>query len=63
MSGDRPLSRQEAEIAATKAWSAYAALLRTEAADPDLRTNPYWEPLRDTAYARFRSLYECEALK
>jgi hypothetical protein len=43
---------------AEDAFAAYAALARLEAQQPTLRTNPYWEALRDAAFARFRAAFE-----
>lgn len=30
----------------------------TERENPELSGNPYWQALRDTAFARFRSAFE-----
>jgi hypothetical protein len=40
------------------AFEAYAALRRLQIAEPKLAGNAYFTALVETAYARFRSLYE-----
>lgn len=57
------LTRREAERMAHLSWDAFAALQRTEAREPELRDNPYWQPLKDAAHARFRAVFESEAMK
>ena len=42
----------------TQAWEAHVALLQHERAHPDLRLNPYWQALKDSAHARFRAAFE-----
>lgn len=44
--------------AADAAYAAHVALIELEAARPDLSGNPYWNALRDTAFARFRAAFE-----
>jgi len=55
--------RAEAEQRANSAWGAYAALVRAEQRDADLHTNEFWQALKDTAHARFRAIYESEAMR
>lgn len=43
--------------AADAAYAAHAALIGLEAERPDLARNPYFQALRDTAYARFRAAF------
>lgn len=50
------LSGLDAE--AQQAFEAHAAMMKAEAADPVLRANPFWQALRDTAFARFQAFYE-----
>lgn len=57
------LTRREAESMAHLSWDAYAALQRAEKREPELRDNPYWQPLKEAAHARFRAIYESEAMK
>lgn len=44
--------------AADAAYAAHTALVEMEAARPFLARNPYWNALRDTAFARFRAAFE-----
>lgn len=39
-------------------FEAYAALRRLQIAEPKLAGNAHFQALVDTAYARFRALYE-----
>jgi hypothetical protein len=48
---------------ASEAFDAHAALVRAESLRPALKRNPYWQALRDTAFARFKILYEFETDK
>jgi hypothetical protein len=43
--------------AADAAYQAHTALIEIETKRPDLRGNPYFQALRDTAYARFRAAF------
>lgn len=43
---------------AEEAFAAHSALLKAERADPGLSGNPYWQALRDAAFARFRAAFE-----
>ena len=38
---------------ADQAFTAHAAMLKAQAADPSLRDNPFWVMLRNDAYERF----------
>lgn len=51
-----PIIQCHAE-AADQAFAAHTALLQAERADPKLIANPYWQALRDAAYARFRASF------
>lgn len=55
-----PLPTVEADPAANaaRAWDAHVALLIMEQLRPSLRDNEFWQALRDTAFARFRSAFE-----
>ena len=44
--------------AADAAYQAHTALIEIEVKRPDLVRNPYWNALRDTAYARFRAAFQ-----
>lgn len=44
--------------AADAAFEAYAAMMAKEAATPSLRANPYWQAARDSAFARFRVVFD-----
>jgi hypothetical protein len=46
---------------AALAWEAYVAVLRVEAADPSLQANSYWKAVRESAFARFRAVFEASA--
>lgn len=63
MKGRLKLGRREAERMASQAFSAHTALIETEQTRPELARNPYWRALRDSAFARFRALFDCEAMK
>lgn len=41
--------------AADAAYAAHCALIEVEAKRPDLSRNPYFQALRDTAFARFKA--------
>lgn len=43
---------------ATAAWEAFKALATLETQRQDLRANPFFQALRDTAHARFRAAFE-----
>lgn len=43
---------------ADDAYAAHAAMVLAEQANPALALNPYWKPLRDSAFARFRAALE-----
>lgn len=45
-------------VQAELAWDAYKATQLSACANPALLANPYFTALQDTAYARFRSLFE-----
>lgn len=45
---------------ADAAYEAHVALIQLETAHPHLASNPYYQALRDTAYARFRAAMEAE---
>lgn len=57
------LSRRRAEQMTEQAFAAHVAILEAERDKPALATNPYWAALRDAAYARFRALFESEAMR
>lgn len=40
------------------AWQAYAALMRCEAAFPDLAVNEYFTAVREAAFARFKLVFD-----
>jgi hypothetical protein len=40
------------------AYEAYSAMRQREAGSPQLRENPYWNALVDTAYARFYAVWK-----
>jgi hypothetical protein len=42
---------------AEQAFEAHAALVRAESITPGLAGNPYWQALRDAAFARFSAVY------
>ena len=42
---------------AEQAFEAHAALVRAESVTPGLAGNPYWQALRDAAFARFNLVY------
>lgn len=44
--------------AADAAFAAHSTLIGVEASRPDLALNPYWQALRDSAFARFRAAFE-----
>lgn len=46
------MSRPPTMTEAQQAFVAHAALVKLEAANPELTGNPYFAALRDTAYAR-----------
>ena len=43
---------------AEQAFQAHAAMLRTEMDNAGLASNPYWQALRETAFARFTLVYQ-----
>lgn len=45
---------------ANEAYEAHVALVQLETAHPNLSRNPYFQALRDTAYARFRAALEAQ---
>lgn len=49
---------QFSEPDAAQAFEAYQALIQTQMARPELAANPYWQPVRDSAFARFRAAFE-----
>jgi hypothetical protein len=57
---NRPSARQKAalNVMAEQAFEAHAALVRAESVTPSLAGNPYWQALRDTAFARFSAVYD-----
>lgn len=57
------LSPKKAERMASLAWDAHSALQRTQMREPELAGNPYWQALKDAAYARMRAIFEHEAMK
>lgn len=64
MSGPaKPLTSNQADAMASKAWDAYAALQRTQMREPVLGTNPYWQALKDAAYARMMAIMDSGAMK
>jgi hypothetical protein len=43
---------------ADEAYQAHTALIEVETKRPELARNPYWQALRDTAYARFKAAFQ-----
>jgi hypothetical protein len=58
MSRPRAPQREPLSEAADAAFEAYAAMMAKEAATPSLRANPYWQAARDSAFARFRVVFD-----
>ena len=60
-----PLSAPELDLAKMPglAWEAHVALLLTERLNPALAGNPFWQALRDSAFARFRAVYAAAPVK
>lgn len=54
--GKPPIIHFDEKFAAN-AYAAHAALVKTEAANPELRQNEHWQALRDTAFARFYAAF------
>lgn len=45
-------------VDAAAAFAVHAALVMTEAANPELCDNEHWREQRDIAFARFRAAFE-----
>lgn len=56
-------AQAELDVMAEQAFEAHAAMVRAESVTPGLAGNPFWQALRDTAFARFSSVYERAVLK